>query len=137
MTVWSASFTSSGLSKLKDVDSATSISSAEAEEAMSSISSFFSSDTYSKFCVTLQVLHWHGPFYITFICNFCMSDKRKLCIDRYDSATSISTAEAEEAMSSISSFFSSDTSFKILCNSSGVTLAWAILYNFCLQFLYV
>ena len=49
-----------------------------------------------------------------------------------DGATSILSSEAEKAMSSMSSFSSSDTSFKILRNSSSdVTLTWAILYNFC------
>ena len=37
--------------------------------------------------------------------------------------------EAKEAMSSMWSFFLSDTLFKILLNtSSGLTLTWAILY---------
>ena len=39
---------------------------------------------------------------------------------------------------SMSSFSSSDTSFKILLNdSSGHALTWAIFYYFCLRHLYV
>ena len=46
--------------------------------------------------------------------------------------------EAREARSSMSSFSLSDTSFKILLNtSSGLTLTWAIFYYFCLRHLYV
>ena len=46
--------------------------------------------------------------------------------------------EAKETMSSTSLFSSSDTSFRILLNtSSGLTLTWAIFYYFCLRHLYV
>ena len=73
---------------------------------------------------------------ITPIRQFCFP--LEASCDIYTVLTILWLPEAKEAVFSISSFFSSDTSFKILLNtSSDHTLTWAIFYYFCLRHLYV